>query len=366
MLRLNSISLTQFKNYIRRDFTFSGKVVCITGNNGVGKTNLLDAIHYLCFTRSYLNAQDSQNITYGYDGFRISGQFLRGEKNEDVTCTFRIALQGERGGKKEVILNQTPYNRFSRHLGYLPCVIVTPDDAILIGGGSEQRRRFIDTMLTQIDAAYLDHLIAYQKILLQRNALLKKARESGTIDEALLGVMDAQLSRHGDLIYEKRKAFMPGLMDTTTFYYRQIAQMAEQSDVQYQSSLHSINMEQLLHQNLQRDMMMQRTTDGIHRDDLIFALNTHPVKQSASQGQRKNFLFALKLAQYDILKKAKNRSPLLLLDDIFEKLDHHRTAHLIHLISGADFGQVFISDTGESRLKTAFAAHFDQVQMIRL
>lgn len=366
MLRLSAISLVQFKNYASRHFDVGQKVVCITGNNGVGKTNLLDAIYYLCFTRSYFNSQDAQNVSYGANGFRLTGCFDRDGQEEELVCTFRLPVQGERASRKEVVLNKEPYSRFSRHLGYFPCVIVTPDDAVLINGGSEQRRRFVDTILSQIDTTYLDNLIAYQKILQQRNALLKSAKETGRLDEALLSVLDGQLAAHGNQIFEKRASFMPGLIQKAAFYYQEIARTDEESDITYRSTLREKTMEELLIQNRQQDLIMQRTVDGIHRDDLIFSLNEHPVKQTASQGQRKNFLFALKLAQYDVLKAAKGRAPLLLLDDIFEKLDHHRIAHLIGMISEPDFGQVFITDTEEGRLKKAFADSYDQVRFVRL
>lgn len=365
MLQLASISLVQFKNYISHQFHFDKKVVCITGNNGIGKTNLLDAIYYLCFTRSYFNAQDAQNIAYGHDGFRVAGHFLRKGNEEELTCTFRLPLAGS-GGKKEISLNKTSYSRFSRHLGYFPCVMVAPDDAVLISGGSEQRRRFIDTILSQTDTAYLDHLIAYQKILQQRNALLKNASDAGSIDDSLLAVLDRQLAHHGDIIFELRKNFVPDLIEKMQFFYNKIAGTGEISGLEYQSSLYEKPLEEILRQNRSRDQLLQRTTDGIHRDDLIFFLNRHPVKQSASQGQRKNFLFALKLAQYEILRSAKGFSPILLLDDLFEKLDHDRIAHLIDVISHPDFGQVFITDTDEGRLKEAFAEEYDQVQVIRL
>lgn len=341
-------------------------MICITGNNGVGKTNLLDAIYYLCFTRSYFNAQDAQNVTFGYEGFRLEGRFCRNGTDEELICTFRSPVPGISGTKKEIILNKEPYSRFSRHLGYFPCVIVTPDDSILINGGSEQRRRFLDMILTQIDTDYLDNLIAYHKILQQRNALLKSSKERGSPDESLLLVLDKQLSAHGIIIFEKRKCFIPELIRKVEFFYREIACTKEDSSLGYQSTLLEMPWKEMLLKNRYRDQQSQRTTDGIHRDDLVFSLNGHPVKQSASQGQRKNFLSALKLAQYDILKAAKDLEPLLLLDDIFEKLDHKRIAHLINLISQPSFGQVFITDTEESRLKDAFSDKYDQVQMFRL
>lgn len=359
MLQLNAISLIQFKNYHHRRFNFDQKIISITGNNGVGKTNLLDAIYYLCFAKSYFNTQESLNILHDHEGFRLEGDFLKNEKPESIHCTYKR-------GKKEIILNGTPYHRFSRHLGHFPAVIVTPDDAILIGGGSEQRRRFLDTLLTQIDITYLDDLIAYQKILQQRNSLLKNTAPYRSPDQGLLSVFDTQLSLHGTRIFERRNTFLPSLVDKVKSFYRQISGTEEKAGLSYHSSLLETPFDELLQRNHQRDIQLQRTTDGIHRDDLPFLLNGYPMKQTASQGQRKNFLFALKLAQYDILRSYKNFPPLLLLDDLFEKLDHTRITQLISLISGPEFGQVFITDTEESRLKDAFKTDRQAVQVIRL
>jgi len=359
LLQLQSISLIQFKNYHHRHFDFHGKMISITGSNGMGKTNLLDAVYYLCFAKSYFHATESLNVLHGHEGFRIEGVFLRNHLEEKITCTFK-------NSRKEIVLNGEPYAKFSRHLGHFPAVIITPDDAVLINGGSEQRRRFIDTILMQVDTDYLDDLIAYQKILQQRNSLLKNIASGKPADDSLFLVFDEQLSRHGNRLFEKRKTFMPSLIEKVRSFYRQISCREENIDLTYQSSLYNLDLRELLLHNRHRDIQLQRTTDGIHRDDLSFLLNGYPMKQTASQGQRKNFLFALKLAQYDILKSFKHFPPILLLDDIFEKLDHTRIAHLISLISGPDFGQVFITDTEEARLRAAFGSSHAQLQVIGL
>ncbi|TAM94784.1 MAG: DNA replication and repair protein RecF [Chitinophagaceae bacterium] len=359
MLFLKSISLVQFKNYPQRQFDFEKRIICITGNNGMGKTNLLDAIYYLCFAKSYFNSQELLNISHDYEGFRIAGVFLKNEKEESVECIYK-------NGKKELILNGTAYTRFSRHLGHFPAVIVAPDDAVIINGGGEQRRRFVDTILTQIDTAYLDHLIAYQKILQQRNGLLRNTPAGKMPDEALLHVFDEQLSLYGNAIFEKRKTFLPLLAEKVNYYYHQISDEREDIKISYQSNLLQTRFQDLLLQNHRRDVLLQRTTEGIHRDNLLFFLNDYPAKQTASQGQRKNFLFALKLAQYDILREYKSFSPLLLLDDLFEKLDHSRISRLISLIGQPDFGQVFITDTEEERLKKIWGEETSQLQFVKL
>lgn len=303
---------------------------------------------------------------HGQTGFRLEGNFLKNNNEELITCTLKKSSTQAGNWKKEISLNGEAYSRFSRHLGYFPAVIISPDDAQLINGVSEQRRRFLDTLLSQLDLDYLDHLIAYQKILQQRNSLLKSNSPGQTPDKALIAVLDNQLTTHGSKVFEKREAFIPQLTEKVRFFYQQIAQKEEKIDLNYQSSLTTTGLADLLLRNRHRDIQLQRTSDGIHRDELLFLLNGHPLKQIGSQGQRKNHLFALKLAQYDLLRSHKGFLPLLLLDDIFEKLDHHRITHLISLISGPDFGQVFITDTEEDRLRKAFIKDQEELQVIRL
>lgn len=358
-LYLQSISLLQFKNYGRFRLGFDKDIICLTGKNGIGKTNLLDAIYYLCFGKSYFQNQDSLNVQYGSDGFRLEGTFLKDEKTEKITCTLKQ-------GKKDLRLNGISYSRLSRHLGHFPAVMIAPDDAALIREGSEQRRRFLDSLLTQMDLPYLDDLIAYQKVLLQRNSLLKNTPAGKLPDRALLSVLDEQLSYHGENIYNKRKSFFPELKEKTGNIYQDISNTGERTDILYQSSLSEMSFQDLLAQNQPKDFVLQRTSDGIHRDDLLFLLDGHPLKQTASQGQRKNFLFALKLAQYEILRSSKGLSPVLLLDDIFEKLDQERLEHLVHYICRPGFGQVFITDTEEERLRKIFKGKEDRLQVVTL
>ena len=343
MLQLHSISITQFKNYSNRSFQFNERIVGICGNNGVGKTNLLDAIHYLCFTKSYFT-RDVLNIQSGQQGFRVNGELELNDKKEKAVCILRET------GKKEFSINDSGYEKFSEHIGRYPCVIIAPDDIQIITDGSEERRRFLDALLSQIDKDYLQHLINYNKILAQRNSLLKSFYETGSKDLSLLDVLDQQLIKPGEYIFEKRKQFLFSFLPDVKKLYIEIAKQEEETESHYQSELNQCTFTELLHLNRQRDMAAQRTTGGIHRDDLVFNLNGQLFKNIASQGQRKSLLFALKLAEMDVLKENKGFAPLLLLDDVFEKLDEDRIANLLHRVCIENNGQVFITDTNQERL----------------
>ncbi len=350
MLKLHSISLTQFKNYSTRSFQFNGRIVSICGNNGVGKTNLLDAIYYLCFTKSYFT-RDLLNIQNGHQGFRVEGEFELNDKNvlqagrqEKAVCILRET------GKKEFSINEAGYERFSEHIGRYPCVIIAPDDIQIITAGSEERRRFLDALLSQIDKVYLQHLINYTKIIAQRNSLLKSFYETGNKNLSLLDVLDEQLLKPGEYIFQKRKQFLISFLPAVKKLYLEIAKQQEMTELHYQSELNQCSFTELLHLNRQRDIAAQRTTGGIHRDDLIFNLTGLLFKNIASQGQRKSLLFALKLAEMDVLKENKGFAPLLLLDDVFEKLDEDRITNLLHRVCIENNGQVFITDTNEERL----------------
>ena len=349
LLQLHSISITQFKNYSNRSFQFNERIIGICGNNGVGKTNLLDAIHYLCFTKSYFT-RDVLNIQSGQQGFRVDGELELNDKKEKAVCILRET------GKKEFSINDSGYEKFSEHIGRYPCVIIAPDDIQIITDGSEERRRFLDALLSQIDKDYLQHLINYNKILAQRNSLLKSFYETGNKNLSLLDVLDEQLIKPGEYIFEKRKQFLISFLPVVKKLYSEIAKQEEETELHYQSELNQCTFTELLHLNRQRDMAAQRTTGGIHRDDLVFNLNGQLFKNIASQGQRKSLLFALKLAEMDVLKENKGFAPLLLLDDVFEKLDEDRIANLLRRVCIENNGQVFITDTNEERLEQ----HLDQ------
>jgi DNA replication and repair protein RecF len=355
LLSLRKISLVQFKNYGQEHFLFDKRIIGITGRNGSGKTNLLDAIYYLCFTKSYFTSSEAQNTQYHTNGFRVEGWLEKDGQDARVVCTLKE-------GKKEIALNDEYYERFSHHIGKYPAVMIAPDDAEIILGGSEERRKWLDALLCQLYPGYLENLITYQKVLAQKNSLLKTLNPSAS----LLDVFDEQLIRHGAPVFEWRKNFLPGFIEQVQKLYDYLAGKHEVVNIQYQSSLHEQTFTELLHTNRHKDLLMQRTTGGIHRDDLLFLLDDHPMKTSASQGQRKSFLFALKLAQYEVIRQHKQFPPLLLLDDVFEKLDQDRVSRLIALVSGENFGQVFITDTHASRLEAAFASQMDNFRLIQM
>jgi len=366
MLRLNNISLIQFKNYLSRSIPFTERIICISGRNGIGKTNLLDAIHYLCFTKSYFT-RDATNILKGYDGFRLEGEFKIWDKTEKAICILRET------GKKEFSINGQPYEKFSRHIGHYPCVIIAPDDIQIITAGSEERRRFIDALLSQLDADYLQKLILYSKVLQQRNSLLKAFAENGNKDLSLLSILDDQLREPGEKIFEKRKAFLVAFLPMVKQLYNEISKQSVSKNISdeninlfYDSELLQVSFTELLRVNQPRDMMALRTTAGIHRDDLEFNLNEQPFKLIASQGQKKSLLFALKLAEIEILKKEKGFAPLLLLDDVFEKLDEDRIANLFQRVCMENDGQVFITDTNKERLKQHLAPLDQSYQLVDL
>lgn len=346
MLRIQRISLYQFKNYPDQIFDFDQRIVGICGKNGAGKTNLLDAIHYLCFTRSYFTRLDSANVSHGKAGFRIKGELTLQDKPESATCIFR------ENGRKEFLINEDPYERFSQHIGRYPCVIIAPDDAELITGDSRERRSFLDSILCQADPEYLQNLIAYKKILEQRNSLLKSIAESGSRNESLLEVLDEQIQKPGQFIFDKRKEFLFSFLPLTVHLYNEIAKNQEDIRLFYESELLEAGFDELLAVNRTKDTVTQRTNSGIHRDDLDIRLSDQPFKSTASQGQRKSLLFALKLAEMEVLKKEKKFAPLLLLDDIFEKLDEERIGNLLNKVCIENEGQVFITDTNLERLET--------------
>jgi len=360
MLHLRSISLLQFKNYTNRSFDFSERIIGICGNNGVGKTNLLDAIHYLCFTKSYFTRADANSTQQGKNGFRLEGNFVLQDKPEKAICILRET------GKKEFAVNDQQYDKFSQHIGRYPCVIIAPDDALLITGGSEERRKFLDSLLSQLDADYLQHLIIYTKVLQQRNSLLKAFAESGNRNFALLDVLDQQLVKPGYYIFNKRKEFLISFLPAVKHLYLDIAKQQEDISLFYESELQQASFEELLAATRQKDCFAQRTTSGTHRDNIEVNLGSQPFRSIASQGQRKSLLFALKLAEMEVLKKEKGFPPLLLLDDVFEKLDEDRISNLLKKVCNQNEGQVFITDTNEERLVQHLKAIEAGYQLISL
>jgi len=348
---LHKLSVANFKNYELADLVFSDKINCFTGNNGVGKTNLLDAIHYLSFCKSYFNPADTQNIRHNQEFFAISGSFFRNGDSPDLVQCIQ-----KRNQRKRFLLNKKEYDRLSDHIGHFPLIMISPYDRDLINEGSEVRRKYIDSVISQFDKLYLDDLIQYNKVLLQRNALLKAFAEKNYYDRGQLEIWDEQLIRLGRQLYGKRSQFLESFIPIFQHYYTYISGGIEKVGVRYDSHLCNAEMEALIRDNLSRDMSAQSSTVGIHKDDLEFTLDGYLVKKFGSQGQQKSFVVAIKLAQFDYTRNIKGYKPVLLLDDVFDKLDDMRVQQLISMVSRHNFGQVFITDTSEDRIRHVFDA----------
>jgi DNA replication and repair protein RecF len=344
MLKVTRLSLLQFKNYSNRSFEFSVRITGICGRNGAGKTNLLDAVYYLCFTKSYFSRSEQYNVQQGFSGFRLEGEFELFGQAEKAVCILRET------GKKEFIVNEQAYSKFSQHIGRYPCVVIAPDDSILITGGSEERRKFIDSVISQLDPDYLQHLIRYNRILQQRNSLLRTFAEGAARDPELLDVLDRQLAEQGTPVFEKRKEFILSFLPMVKKEYQEISMQVEPLTLIYESQLLGSSFEELLASQRHRDLTLVRSTCGIHRDELSIRLGEQDFRSIASQGQRKSLLFALKLAELKVLQSKKHFPPILLLDDVFEKLDEERVMNLLRKVCEENEGQVLITDTHEDRL----------------
>lgn len=341
---LKKISLVNFKNYSQADFSFSQKINCFIGSNGVGKTNLLDAIYYLSFTKSFLNNSDKQNVKHGENFFVVQGFYDLKKQPEEIYCAYKI------NQKKKIKRNNKEYERLSEHIGLLPLVVISPNDIKLIVEGSEERRKFIDSVISQYDKEYLHNLLRYNKTLLQRNTLLKDFNKKRFFDSTMLEIYDDQLILYGQKIHKKRCEFIKELEGIFQKYYEFISLGREKVCLNYQSQLHNTDLKKLLTDSLERDLFLLYTSKGIHRDDLELKLGDFLIKKIGSQGQQKTYLAALKMAQFDFLQQINRLKPLLLLDDIFDKFDSQRVAQIIKLVSDEQFGQIFITDTNENRL----------------
>ena len=347
MHSLKNIILYKFRNYDSASFQFPSRVTCITGRNGCGKTNLLDAVYYLCYTKSYFTSFQQHCVQTGEDGFRVAGTFGTAKNDEQISCKWR-------GGKKEVLANDTEYEKLTDHIGRFSAVMIAPDDTELINGSSETRRKWLDSILGQVDRDYLERLLHYQRVLQQRNAWLKMQSSQPDPGMEALEFYDAALATDGTYLYEARAKFIGQFKPLLADYYHQLSGGQELVILNYNSKLSQSPLRDLLSQSLNQDMRMQRTLYGVHRDDLDFIINDIPLKQFGSQGQKKSFLFALKLAQYDYLSRLQGHLPILLLDDVFEKLDQARMEALLRIISREGFGQVILTDTHKERVIQAF------------
>ncbi|MEM9680085.1 MAG: DNA replication and repair protein RecF [Bacteroidota bacterium] len=340
---LNTLSLVNYKNFESQVFDFDAKINCFVGANGVGKTNALDAIYHLAFGKSYFNPIALQNIKHGEDFFVVDGNFTKNERSEKIIVSLK------RGQKKVIKRNGKAYEKFSEHIGFIPLVIISPADRDLIIEGSDVRRKFVDSVISQSDKSYLTSLINYNKVLSQRNALLKYFALNNTFNAETLNVYNEQLQTLGQPIFEKRKAFLETFIPIFRERYAAISNSKEVVDIKYKSDLFDGEMSYLLEQSLNKDKALQYTSVGIHKDDLNFMIGDYPIKKFGSQGQQKSFLVALKLAQFDFIKTQSGVHPILLLDDVFDKLDEDRVAQIINLVDNENFGQLFISDTHAER-----------------
>lgn len=344
---LKSLSLLNYKNFDDISFEFNEKINCIVGNNGIGKTNILDAIYHLSFGKSYFNPVATQNIKHNEEYFVINGDYKKENNTE------KIAISLKRGQKKVIKRNNKAYEKFSEHIGFLPLVIISPADRDLITEGSDTRRKFIDSVISQSDRNYLDDLIKYNKVITQRNSLLKYFALNNTFNVDTVEIYNNQLTEFGTRIFKKRDLFLKEFIPIFKSRYKVISNNNETVELVYKSDLFEDNLNTLLNNSINKDRALQYTSIGIHKDELIFNIEAHPVKKFGSQGQQKSFLIALKLAQFDFIKKQNGVNPILLLDDIFDKLDEQRVAQIIKLVDDENFGQIFISDTHAERTENA-------------
>ena len=340
---LNSLSLIHYKNFDSRSFELDAKINCFVGDNGVGKTNVLDAVYHLSFGKSYFNPITSQNINHAADFFVIEGLYRKNDREE------KVIVSAKRGQKKLIKRNGKAYERLTEHIGFLPLVIISPADRDLIIEGSSTRRKFMDGVISQSDNAYLSDLISYSKVLSQRNALLKYFAANRTYDSDTLDIYNEQMTALGTRIFKKRSTFIEEFKPIFQERYTAISGGREEVQLKYKSQLRDASLDQLFAQALQKDRTLQYSTVGTHKDDLSLKIEGHHVKKFGSQGQQKSFLIALKLAQFDFIKKQSGTTPLLLLDDIFDKLDEKRVAQIINLVNDANFGQLLLTDTHPER-----------------
>jgi len=340
-MHLTRIELTNFKNYEAVALDFSPRFNCFVGNNGVGKTNILDAVHYLSLTKSFFNSSDTLSIRHGEDFFILKGQFDKEGEMDELFCAF------QKQKPKVFKRNGKEYSRMSDHVGRYPVVMVSPADSTLITEGSEERRRFLNMIISQYDPDYLEAQMRYNKALLQRNRVL---RDGGYDSESLLDLYDEQMIPAAEVIYEARKTLIANILPLFSSYYSRISRSAEEVNIRYKSHLSSTDYASQLASSREKDLLLQYTVTGVHRDDLVFEIDGHAAKTMASQGQQKSFLVALKLAKFAYISRMNGFYPALLLDDIFDKFDESRVEEIIRLVGSDEFGQVFVTDTQQERV----------------
>lgn len=342
---LQYLELTHFKAYKKAQLNFTNRVVAFTGPNGAGKTNLLDAIHYLCIGKSYFNPTDQQNIRHGENFLRLKGKLeIEPGEVKEIVCVY------EPGKRKRIEVDKVAVAKLSEHFGQYPLVVIAPDDIDIVNGGSEGRRRFLDFTMAFADHQYIDQLNTYNKLLAQRNQLLKQSAQQGKLDEVLLETYDTKLAPMAKAIHEVRASFVKEFLPIFQEMHDSIVHGKESLDMVYDSELTGQSFLELMQANREADKALQRTTTGVHRDDITLSLGEYELKKYGSQGQKKSALIALKLAQYQFLEAHTGRTPLLLLDDLFDKLDNERVTQLLDLIGQGRFGQVFITDTEAERV----------------
>ena len=357
---LKKLVLTNFKNYELGELEFSPKINCFVGNNGVGKTNILDAIHYLSLTKSFFNSIDSISIKHGEDYFIVQGTFIRDEEEDNIYCAFQKQKQKllKRNGKE--------YPKLSDHVGRYPVVMISPADSALISEGSEDRRKFMNKIVSQYNTGYLDSVLKYSKAVQQRNKLLKDFKAAGRFDSDMLAVWDAQLVKYGEYIFSERSTLVNELIPVFQEYYEMISNGREEVRLHYHSHLAEGSFAEMLLNSINKDRFLEYTTTGIHKDDMLLEMNGFPVKSLGSQGQQKSYLVALKLAKFDYIKRKAGFSPILLLDDIFDKFDAERVEQIIKLVGNHRFGQIFITDTHQSRLQDILFSHNIDFKLFRI
>lgn len=357
---LKKISLLNYKNFAELNLEFDSKINCFVGKNGIGKTNILDAVYHLCNGKSYFNPLAVQNIKHGEDFFVIEGDFEKQNRGEQIVCSLK------KGQKKILKRNGKIYEKFSDHIGFIPLVIISPSDSDLIVEGSETRRKFMDTVISQLDNNYLQQLIHYQKVISQRNALLKYFALNHTFDNDTLSIYNEQMNTLAQPIFEKRKQFISEFIPIFNKHHQTITNQSEQVQITYQSHLFESDTLTLMKENLQKDKALQYTSSGIHKDDLFFEIEDYPIKKMGSQGQQKSFLIALKLAQFEFVKKQSGEKPILLFDDIFDKLDEFRVSKIVEMVNNEDFGQLFISDTHPERTENIVKTTHQSYKLFKL